>query len=131
MRRRCGWMRRGSRRWRCSAAAMSAMRSAQVLAPLPFALTWIDSRDGVFPDSVPPRVACEHSEPVQARRAGLAPQSRVLIMSFSHAEDLDIVAACLKRQREQRRPALYRPDRQQDQMGDLQAPAGGTGAYGG
>ncbi|MBA4326632.1 MAG: xanthine dehydrogenase accessory protein XdhC, partial [Polaromonas sp.] len=31
---------------------------------------------------------------------GLAPQSRVLIMSFSHAEDLDIVAECLKRQRE-------------------------------
>ena len=30
----------------------------------------------------------------------LAPASRVLIMSFSHAEDLDIVAACLQRQRE-------------------------------
>jgi xanthine dehydrogenase accessory factor len=74
---------------------------ARVLVPLPFALTWIDSRDGVFPDSLPPRVACEHSEPVQAAVPGLAPQSRVLIMSFSHAEDLDIVAACLKRQREQ------------------------------
>lgn len=31
----------------------------------------------------------------------LAPQSRVLIMSFSHAEDLDILAECLKRQRVQ------------------------------
>ena len=31
----------------------------------------------------------------------LAPGSRVLIMSFSHAEDLDIVAACLERQRAQ------------------------------
>jgi len=30
----------------------------------------------------------------------LAPGSRVLIMSFSHAEDLDVVAACLKRLRE-------------------------------
>jgi xanthine dehydrogenase accessory factor len=30
----------------------------------------------------------------------LAAQSRVLIMSFSHAEDLEVVAACLKRQRE-------------------------------
>jgi xanthine dehydrogenase accessory factor len=46
-------------------------------------------------------VHCEHSEPVQAAVAGLAPQSRVLIMSFSHAEDLDIVAACLARQRAQ------------------------------
>lgn len=73
----------------------------QVLAPLPFALSWIDSRDGVFPDSVPPRVVCEHSEPVQDAVPSLAPQSRVLVMSFSHAEDLDIVAACLKRQREQ------------------------------
>lgn len=73
----------------------------QVLAPLPFRLTWIDSRDEVFPDAVPERVVCEHSGPVQAAVPGLAPQSRVLIMSFSHAEDLDIVAACLKRQREQ------------------------------
>jgi xanthine dehydrogenase accessory factor len=73
---------------------------AQVLAPLPFSLMWIDSRDGVFPSTVPPRVACEYSEPVQAAVPGLAPQSRVLIMSFSHAEDLDVLAACLKRQRE-------------------------------
>ena len=72
----------------------------RVLAPLPFSLTWIDSRDGVFPASVPPRVVAEHSDPVQSAVPGLVPQSRVLIMSFSHAEDLDIVAACLLRQRE-------------------------------
>ncbi|WP_341906114.1 xanthine dehydrogenase accessory protein XdhC [Polaromonas sp. YR568] len=72
----------------------------QALAPLPVALTWIDSRDGVFPEVVPAQVKCEHSDPVQAAVPGLAPQSRVLIMSFSHAEDLDIVAACLQRQRE-------------------------------
>jgi len=72
----------------------------QVLAPLPFRVTWIDSRDEVFPDGVPERVVCEHSEPVQAAVASLVPQSRVLIMSFSHAEDLDVVMACLKRQRE-------------------------------
>ncbi|WP_232828968.1 xanthine dehydrogenase accessory protein XdhC [Simplicispira lacusdiani] len=73
---------------------------ARVLAPLPFQLTWIDSRDGIFPPDAPPDAACEHSEPVQAAVPGLAPQSRVLIMSFSHAEDLDVVAACLRRQRE-------------------------------
>ena len=73
----------------------------QVLAPLPFRITWIDSREQVFPASVPERVVCEHSEPVQGAVAGLAPQSRVLIMSFSHAEDLEVVAACLRRQREQ------------------------------
>lgn len=74
---------------------------AQVLAPLPFALTWIDSRDGIFPDDVPGQVDCETSDPVQAAVPHLAPGTLVLIMSFSHAEDLDIVAACLLRQRNQ------------------------------
>ena len=72
----------------------------QVLGTLPFAVTWIDSRDEIFPSAVPDNVACEHSDPVQAAVAQLVPGSRVLIMSFSHAEDLDIVAACLKRLRE-------------------------------
>jgi xanthine dehydrogenase accessory factor len=70
------------------------------LAPLPFAVTWIDSRDEIFPQQVPPNVACEHSDPVHAAVPQLATGSRVLIMSFSHAEDLDIVAACLRRLRE-------------------------------
>lgn len=74
---------------------------ARVLAPLPFALTWIDSRDGIFPAPAPEGVVCEHSEPVQGAVPGLVPGSRVLVMSFSHAEDLDVVSACLKRQRQQ------------------------------
>ena len=72
---------------------------ARVLAPLPFALTWVDSRDDVFPAAPPLGMVCEHSDPVQAAVPGLAAQSRVLIMSFSHAEDLDVLAACLLRQR--------------------------------
>ncbi|MDB5744337.1 MAG: hypothetical protein JWR68_2652 [Polaromonas sp.] len=70
------------------------------LAPLPFQVRWIDSRDGVFPNSPPAHVVCEHSDPVQAAVRDLMPRSRVLIMSFSHAEDLEVVAACLRRQRE-------------------------------
>ena len=73
---------------------------ARVLAPLPFALTWIDSRDGIFPQPPPEDVACEHSEPVQDAVPSLAAGSHVLVMSFSHAEDLDVVAACLRRRRE-------------------------------
>ncbi len=65
----------------------------QVLARLPFALTWIDSRDGIFPAELPDTVRCEHSEPVQQAVQDLLPGSQVLIMSFSHAEDLDTVAA--------------------------------------
>jgi xanthine dehydrogenase accessory factor len=72
----------------------------RALAPLPCAVHWIDSRDEIFPDQLPNNVQAEHSAPVQAAVADLAPQSHVLIMSFSHAEDLDVVAACLKRQRE-------------------------------
>ena len=73
-----------------------------VLATLPFAVTWIDSRDEIFPAQVPANVFPEHSDPVEAAVADLAPGSRVLVMSFSHAQDLDIVAACLRRQRERR-----------------------------
>jgi xanthine dehydrogenase accessory factor len=72
----------------------------QALAPLPFAVRWVDSRDEIFPDDVPSAVHCEHSDPVQAVVRELAPLSDVLIMSFSHAEDLDVVATCLQRQRE-------------------------------
>jgi xanthine dehydrogenase accessory factor len=52
----------------------------QVLALLPFALRWIDSRDGIFPDPVPTGVVCEHSNPVQSA--------------------VDVVIACLRRIRE-------------------------------
>ncbi|MGI9135144.1 MAG: xanthine dehydrogenase accessory protein XdhC, partial [Rhodoferax sp.] len=72
----------------------------QVVAALPMDVTWIDSRDAVFDCDCPANVRCEHSDPVQAAVADLLAQSRVLVMSFSHAEDLEVVAACLQRQRE-------------------------------
>ncbi|MFM8769938.1 MAG: xanthine dehydrogenase accessory protein XdhC [Rubrivivax sp.] len=71
----------------------------RVLQTLPFEVRWVDSRDEIFPPGLPAHVHCEHSDPVQAAVPELAPGSRVLIMSFSHAEDLDIVQASLKRQR--------------------------------
>ncbi len=71
-----------------------------VLSTLDLSIQWIDSRDEIFPNALPATVQCEHSDPVQAAVPMLASGSRVLVMSFSHAEDLDIVAACLTRQRE-------------------------------
>ena len=71
-----------------------------LLGTLPFQVTWIDSRDEIFPVSVPDNVQCEHSDPVQAAVTALESGSTVLIMSFSHAEDLDVVAACLMRHRQ-------------------------------
>lgn len=71
----------------------------QTLARLPLQLRWIDSRDGVFPDALPVNVSPEHAEPVHRAVGDLAPGALVLVMSFSHAEDLDVVAACLARHR--------------------------------
>jgi xanthine dehydrogenase accessory factor len=72
---------------------------ARALEPLPVRLHWIDSRDEVFPATLPDHVRTEHSAPVQAAVRDLVAGSRVLVMSFSHAEDLEIVAACLQRLR--------------------------------
>lgn len=78
---------------------------ARLLATLPCRLLWVDSRDAVFApqwlDGSVDSVVCEHSAPVEGAVASLAPHSQVLIMSFSHAEDLEVVAACLLRQRQQ------------------------------
>lgn len=71
----------------------------RALSLLPLRLTWIDSRDTAFPNNIPGGVQCEHSTPVEGAVPTLAPQSRVLVMSFSHAEDFAIVNACLLRQR--------------------------------
>ncbi len=72
----------------------------KVLGLLPFSVMWIDSRDEIFPADVPANVRCEHSDPVQTAVKDLVPGSHVLVMSFSHAEDLDIVATCLARLRQ-------------------------------
>jgi xanthine dehydrogenase accessory factor len=69
------------------------------LAPLPFAVTWIDPRAGAFPSHVPANVTCRAgNEPV-----GLLDQasdgSFVAIMTHSHALDLDVAAAALKARR--------------------------------
>ncbi len=72
----------------------------QALAPLPFDVLWIDSRDGVFPPGLPAPVSTEYSDPVHAAVRDVPAGACVLVMSFSHAEDLDVVAACLQRQRE-------------------------------
>ena len=73
----------------------------KLLSDLPFDVLWVDSRDEVFPPDTAQHVRCEHSDPVQTAVADVAPGSRVVIMSFSHAEDFDILAACLLRQRGQ------------------------------
>jgi xanthine dehydrogenase accessory factor len=74
---------------------------ARIARELPLALHWIDSRDQPFPaEPLPPGWRQEAVDPVADAVPDLAPGSAVLIMSYSHAEDFNLVAACLKRQRE-------------------------------
>jgi len=76
---------------------------AHIARDLPLALHWIDSRDGQFP-AEPPSFGWrqEVCDPAADAVADLLPGSAVLVMSHNHAEDFDIIAACLKRQRERR-----------------------------
>jgi xanthine dehydrogenase accessory factor len=69
------------------------------LAPLPFAVTWIDPRPGAFPSHVPGNATCRtESEPVHLLD-GAPDGTFVAIMTHSHALDLDIAAAALKAHR--------------------------------
>ncbi len=62
------------------------------LAPLPFDVTWIDSRPDAFPGAVPRNVAlATHADLAKAPHGSL-----VFIMSHSHALDLAIVDAALR-----------------------------------
>lgn len=74
---------------------------AHIARDLPLALHWIDSRAAAFPTEPPePGWRQEACEPPADAVADLAAGSAVLVMTHNHAEDFDIIAACLKRQRE-------------------------------
>jgi len=69
------------------------------LAPLPFRTRWIDPRREVFPERAPANVVMVHAiEP--ARELTAAPDAaQVLVMTHSHALDLEIVSAALGQRR--------------------------------
>lgn len=74
---------------------------ARIARDLPLALHWVDSREDAFPaEPPPPHWRQEAVDPIADAVADLAPGAAVLLMSYSHAEDFNLVAACLKRQRE-------------------------------
>ncbi|MFN3305339.1 MAG: xanthine dehydrogenase accessory protein XdhC [Roseateles sp.] len=75
---------------------------ARIARDLPLALHWVDSRPDPFPpEPLPAGWRQEAVDPIADAVPDLAPGSAVLIMSYSHAEDFNLVAACLKRQRQQ------------------------------
>ncbi|GGH14103.1 xanthine dehydrogenase accessory protein XdhC [Alsobacter metallidurans] len=70
---------------------------AQALAPLPFRLRWIDSREDAFPAIIPQNAeALVTADPVQAV-ANAPAGSLVMVMTHSHPLDLAVTAAALGR----------------------------------
>jgi xanthine dehydrogenase accessory factor len=69
------------------------------LAPLPFRVTWIDPRPGAFPELVAGAVSLLAPAEPAAALATAPDGAFVLVMTHSHALDLDIVAAALAAER--------------------------------
>ena len=72
---------------------------ALALAPLPFAVRWIDSRRDAFPAHAPANVALIHAPEPAAELADAPDGALIVVMTHSHALDLEIVAAALAPER--------------------------------
>jgi xanthine dehydrogenase accessory factor len=72
---------------------------ALAVAPLPFAVRWIDSRRDAFPAHAPANVALVFAPEPAAELAGAPDRALIVVMTHSHALDLEIVAAALSAER--------------------------------
>ena len=70
---------------------------ALALAPLPVRLTWIDGRDAAFPTHSPANARTLCLADPAAALATAPEDAAVLVMTHSHALDLAVVAAALRR----------------------------------
>src|ERR1700684_1446828 len=68
---------------------------ALALAPLPFAVRWIDSRRDALPTHAPASVALIPSSEPAGELAAAPDGALIAVMTHSHALDLEIVAAAL------------------------------------
>ena len=68
---------------------------ALALAPLPFAVRWINSRRDAFPAMAPANVALVFAPEPAAEIASAPDGALIVVMTHSHALDLEIVAAAL------------------------------------
>jgi xanthine dehydrogenase accessory factor len=67
------------------------------LAPLPFAVRWIDSRPDQFPQYVPQNVVTVRTDAVAHEMDEAPRDAMVIVMTHSHPIDFDITAAALQR----------------------------------
>ena len=65
------------------------------LAPLPFAITWIDTRPGAIPEQFPVNVTAITQGDPAALLARAPDGAFIAVMTHSHALDLDLVIAAL------------------------------------
>jgi xanthine dehydrogenase accessory factor len=72
---------------------------ALALAPLPFAVRWIDPRRDAFPTHAPANVTLIHAPEPAAELAGAPERALIVVMTHSHALDLEIVAEALRVER--------------------------------
>ena len=69
----------------------------RAFAPLPFRITWIDSRSDAFPQDLPPQVGKIVSASPPGEVPGAPPGTLYLVMTHSHPLDLEICAQVLRR----------------------------------
>ncbi|WP_134497700.1 xanthine dehydrogenase accessory protein XdhC [Microvirga pakistanensis] len=67
------------------------------LAPLPFAVRWLDDREDAFPSHVPANAAAVRMRSPEAEIAEAKPESLILVMTHDHPLDMAITAAALSR----------------------------------
>jgi xanthine dehydrogenase accessory factor len=72
---------------------------ALALAPLPFAVRWIDPRRDAFPTHAPANVTLIHAPEPAAELASAPDSALVVAITHSHALDLEIVAEALRVER--------------------------------
>jgi len=70
---------------------------ARALAPLPFDLTWVDSREGAFPEERPGRIRTVSMDDPASLVVGATPATIFVVMTHSHQLDEDICFQVLQR----------------------------------
>ncbi|HYF60919.1 MAG TPA: XdhC family protein [Burkholderiaceae bacterium] len=69
----------------------------RVLGTLPARVAWIDPRPGAFPPDPPPNARCLESDGPAHEVAAMPAGADAIVMTHSHALDLDVCAALLAR----------------------------------
>ncbi len=69
----------------------------RTLSPLPFSVTWVDSRTGVFPADLPAHIRSVRTDTPLNRVAEAAAGSFFIVMTHSHQMDEDICFEVLQR----------------------------------